>query len=333
MVERLRTPETSPQKDLGLRVFSASVASSLHPERNEDSIFYLEYSQGKPALLAMVLDGVGGLEAGDVASRTGVEAIKEALIMDFSKSRGVPSLRRRQCGSSEHHALEFASRSVSEKTKGQTTATVIRAFADSKGRVLGWASVGDSRLYLMRNGNLEQINIEDKPLVDLRLDDVEKKAISKQLDEVITEGDLKNLPFRRLGDVMDDYDIERYLGENEMLEETRERGMYEYLYSKRNYINQSLGSLSRPDVNGSRGILSLKLGDAIVLTTDGVHDNLTPTEIRDILLSSTLNPAEALTEASAKRAQEEHLRAKPDDMSAIVIKVERRKPLKINPQQ
>ena len=57
--ERVRMPE--------VRIAAKSVASEKHPVRNEDAFFHQQRSDG--LVMAGVFDGVGGLTAGDKASR------------------------------------------------------------------------------------------------------------------------------------------------------------------------------------------------------------------------------------------------------------------------
>ncbi len=65
----------------------------------------------------------------------------------------------------------------------------------------------------------------------------------------------------------------------------------------------------------------LSKGDKIILTTDGVHDNLTTAEIEEVVASGG-DTARALVSRAKDRSQTNHLRRKIDDISAIVIEVE-----------
>ncbi|MDQ6643125.1 MAG: SpoIIE family protein phosphatase, partial [Chloroflexota bacterium] len=64
-------------------------------------------------------------------------------------------------------------------------------------------------------------------------------------------------------------------------------------------------------------------GDRILLCTDGIHDNLNDEEIEDIMRTGArTTTARLLIEHSIRRSHEERnttVRAKPDDMSAIVM--------------
>lgn len=58
----------------------------------------------------------------------------------------------------------------------------------------------------------------------------------------------------------------------------------------------------------------------LLLTSDGIHDNLRTSEMEEILAGSL--DAEALVDAASKRAASDHPRAKPDDMTAVLLQCE-----------
>jgi protein phosphatase len=86
-------------------------------------------------------------------------------------------------------------------------------------------------------------------------------------------------------------------------------------------ITQALGGPLPPIIHSDE--ILVQPGDRILLCTDGIHDNLTDAEIEDILhRCPRTTSARALVERSLQRSQQENkttVRAKPDDMSAIVM--------------
>src|SRR6185503_6855706 len=65
-------------------------------------------------------------------------------------------------------------------------------------------------------------------------------------------------------------------------------------------------------------------GDQLLLATDGVHDNLTDREMASLLRRTKTagDASQQLIAAARTRSRERsHLRAKPDDMTAIVIRL------------
>jgi PPM family protein phosphatase len=86
-------------------------------------------------------------------------------------------------------------------------------------------------------------------------------------------------------------------------------------------ITQALGGPVPPTIHVNH--IPIVIGDRILLCTDGIHDNLIDDEIETILRNSPRDAAARnLVEHSLHRSREERhisIRAKPDDMSAIVI--------------
>ena len=108
--------------------------------------------------LFVVADGMGGHAAGEVASQVAVAALR-ANFVDHT----VDGLRS---------AVEEANRAVFEQQAGDpdlegmgTTVVVIARVGDDGRDELAFASVGDSRIYRFRDGELEQIT-DDHTLVD-----------------------------------------------------------------------------------------------------------------------------------------------------------------------
>ncbi|MDO8487559.1 MAG: serine/threonine-protein phosphatase [Candidatus Curtissbacteria bacterium] len=84
----------------------------------------------------------------------------------------------------------------------------------------------------------------------------------------------------------------------------------------RSIVTQSVGQLEELEVHGYSVIAMI--GDKLILTSDGIHDNLTFNEIEEVVGHSG-DVAKLLVEAASKRSKENHFRSKPDDISAIVI--------------
>ncbi|HEV8358717.1 MAG TPA: Stp1/IreP family PP2C-type Ser/Thr phosphatase [Gemmatimonadales bacterium] len=115
---------------------------------NEDS-FLLDCAQG----LFIVADGMGGHAAGEVASEMAVRIIAEEL----GSLRGLPD---GEAGARMRSAIRKANAAIFERTLAEhekrgmgTTATVMVLF--SRRYLIG--QVGDSRAYLLREGELLQL--------------------------------------------------------------------------------------------------------------------------------------------------------------------------------
>ncbi|CAM8658532.1 PTC1 Serine/threonine protein phosphatase [Acidimicrobiia bacterium] len=107
--------------------------------------------------LFIVADGMGGHQAGEVASRLAVETVREEF-----DSAGTDVL----VAAVEKANRELVSRSIDNPDlAGMGTTLCAMALVDIGGRdAVGVVNVGDSRLYLMSDGELRQIT-EDHSLV------------------------------------------------------------------------------------------------------------------------------------------------------------------------
>ena len=121
---------------------------------NEDSVLYWEPDSveeyGRKGRLAVVADGMGGYEGGQEASRLAVETARQvydsAVDHDPQKAltQGLQAAHENIQRYGEEH-LEF---------QGMGTTCTAIAIVD---RQLYFAHVGDSRLYLIRNGSISRL--------------------------------------------------------------------------------------------------------------------------------------------------------------------------------
>jgi protein phosphatase len=102
----------------------------------------------EPPLFA-IADGMGGAQAGELASRVAAAAIEETAI-EVSGEEGVVAIVRR----ANARVFERALRDPAVAGMG-TTATV--ALVDEEAGTIALAHVGDSRAYRYRDGALEQL--------------------------------------------------------------------------------------------------------------------------------------------------------------------------------
>ncbi len=172
--------------------FGAATHMGRVRDHNEDAFLLLE-DRG----LAMVADGMGGHNAGDVASRLAVEAVEEEFADPTqSQSRGLLGLfRRRSGGGRLVDAIKRANRSILTMStkkpsyRGMGT-TAVAIWWD--GEVLHYAHVGDSRLYRLRNGVLLALT-EDHSLLN------EYLRLGELTQEQAAHFPFKNIITRALG--------------------------------------------------------------------------------------------------------------------------------------
>lgn len=119
-------------------------------EVNQDYVFASDSPIGKLPNLFVVADGMGGHQAGEVASRFTVETVKEELAKSVSDEP--ETMIRQTITSANQKLLEMAKQNPNMAGMGTTlvVATIIE-------RTLYFANVGDSRLYVL-NDDIKQVS-------------------------------------------------------------------------------------------------------------------------------------------------------------------------------
>jgi PPM family protein phosphatase len=141
------------------RVGAALSDRGLKRDSNEDAFAY------QPDLdLFLVADGMGGHAAGEVASHTAVTAItaklRELLADDdltpLRDSRGYPCVGARRLLIAVEHANDEIFRIAESNASQHGMGTTVAALHFSEG-FANLCHVGDSRIYRIRNGVIEQL--------------------------------------------------------------------------------------------------------------------------------------------------------------------------------
>jgi protein phosphatase len=267
------------------RAQGLSFVNPRHPDSNEDRFLCL------PEVgLAAVFDGLGGEAGGEDASRAACGTM--ALCLGDLPPEGDEEqlaawlARSFLLGSQAIWVSRWLHRSASGQ--GTTACAVLLA----PGRALAVsggqalvACVGDSRAYRWRDGILEDLTKRE-------LHWPEGQRVADLLDEVQDESELD-----------DDRDLRR-------------------AFYSRNIMDTELGALrAEPEVLRCE----CQDGDILIACTDGVHDNLTNTEICSIASEHAAEGPEAVAQALAKaardRAEEGRLRSKRDDITVACLLV------------
>jgi protein phosphatase len=155
-----------------------SIGVAAHPgllrERQEDAHLVLEGFG-----FVAVADGMGGHNAGDVASGLAIESLREHFerVATGTSPRGISGLLKRLGGASQPgaalvEAVRAANRRIlsaarrDRRQRGMGTTLVAAWLCEDR---LHYANVGDSRLYLWREGRLRQLT-RDHSLMNEYLD-------------------------------------------------------------------------------------------------------------------------------------------------------------------
>lgn len=149
--------------------------------------------------LLIVADGMGGHLAGEVASQMAVDVVREQVVQGL-KTGKIPSVGERQIhlsdranllGAAVRMANEIVHSSGQERAEKNGMGTTFVAALVGKDSV-AVAHVGDSRLYLFRDGQLKQIT-RDHSLV------AEQVAKGLMTQKQAEQSDVKNILTRALG--------------------------------------------------------------------------------------------------------------------------------------
>ena len=127
---------------------------------NEDYAGYLEKENYK---IYVVADGMGGHNAGEVASKMAVEAIV-SYISENINNKNYNEILKKAIKTANNAIYDFAS--TSEKLNGMGTTVTACLVINNKGFV---ANVGDSSCFLIRNNKIKKIT-KDHSLVQELLD-------------------------------------------------------------------------------------------------------------------------------------------------------------------
>lgn len=221
------------------------VVAKSHPgmsgKNNEDrfgvTAFQLSKKNPTPVLLAVLCDGVGGHKAGEVAADLGVNLITQTV----AESTGQYPLQILKEG------IERANSAIYQETQKdngkQGMATTV-AVAWMVGHRLFTASVGDSRIYLIRGDQIRKLSI-DHTWIQEALD-----------NNLLTPDQVEGHPHRHV--------IRRYLGGPTPPEIDFRMQMIHGESDQQAYKNQGV---------------TLQTGDRLVLTSDGLTDLVSDEEI------------------------------------------------------
>jgi protein phosphatase len=244
------------------------VAAVTHPgmagRQNEDrfavSSYRVSETDATPSVFAIVSDGIGGRRAGEVAAEMAVETISHMVAQsDLRHPLAVLD-----------HAIQITSDAIASKAVDDTQRLGMGttcACAWVIGSQLFIASVGDSRVYLLRNGSLMQLTVDHTWV---------QEAVDKGILDPV---DVRNHPNAHV--------IRRYLGS-----------------SKTPQADTRLRLAKDESDTQARSHQGLRLlpGDLLLLCTDGLSDVVEDADIEPAVRGRDLkSAAQALVDLACAR--------------------------------
>jgi serine/threonine protein phosphatase PrpC len=236
--------------------------------------------------LAIVADGLGEPEMGEMASRAAVAAFQIAYARKGSRE-AIPDALRRSLHEANVAVLALAAQMGRRSNVGTTLAAAV-----IHDKSLYWICVGDTRLYLLRDGRLAQVNADHV-------------AGSKAWPPVIAGWLEGKQPRNELAAV-----------------EGRTARVASSL--GRNYLGQnSLGQVQLVHVDAAVRGYPLREEDVVLLCSAGVYRSISEAEIAAAFLHGS--PASACETVKAWSLAQD--RARPEDLTLVAIRCQWTMPL------
>jgi protein phosphatase len=238
--------------------------------QNEDRFAVSSYRVSEKdstwSIFAIVSDGIGGHRAGEVAAEMAVETISHMVAQSDA---------RHPLGTLDH-AIQVTSDAIASKATDNTQRLGMGttcACAWVIGNRLFTASVGDSRIYLLRDAGLMQLTVDHTWVQEA----VEKGILEPQ--------DARNHPNVHV--------IRRYLGSSKTPQADVRMRLATDESDTQSRSNQGLGLLP---------------GDLLLLCTDGLTDVVEDAEIEPTVRGLELQPAaQALVDLACARAGKDNI--------------------------
>ena len=235
--------------------FDTATAShaGMTGKQNEDRIsvsqFWVDKKKRKPSVLAVLCDGIGGHRSGEVAAEIGVRTITESV------ANGDPQRPIRTLEAAVNRANEaIYNASISDSGRLGMGTTCACAWVIN-GR-LYTVSLGDSRIYLLRDGHIIQLTTDHT-------------WIQEALDAgLLTDPAQENHPNAHV--------IRRYLGSEKPPEPDFRLWFFEGESDEEALANQGL---------------QLMQDDILLLCSDGLTDLVSDEEIQEVVQSLPLDQA------------------------------------------
>ena len=266
MIRRWEKP-TEPGRGISWIAFGKSIAGRRPDNQDYYDCFVVVRTRAAPLSVAIVADGVGGEQAGDLASRTAVNTIRGHIERHADEEASIPYLLAGAAVTANEAVIEAVWRRQNAPRAASTI--VVAAIADD---TLYLAHLGDSRAYLVRNGTATQLT-RDHTVVE---DEIEAGIITP--DDIATHPEL--------------HTITRFVGDADGVKADLEILAPQYE--------------SVPTAPIDRRSLPLLLDDLIVLCTDGLTEVMSGADIAQIARQTSPDqlPGQLVHQARTKGTQD-----------------------------
>ncbi|MCC7523035.1 serine/threonine-protein phosphatase [Candidatus Uhrbacteria bacterium] len=311
------------KKESGLKLDIAGTSEGKEGRANNEDAYMFDASRG----LLCVADGMGGTRNAGMASKAAIEslatdAVKATKVLKYQEiinSAPDKKLEDHDRVSVENRLKEYiygvaGGRVRSQGGGGDTTISLAKLWTDNRGRrQLSVANLGDSRIYRFRKGRLDRLTRDQSLLENLMqegLSDtdgkpiVDDKDVTRRFDlETVEKRAQKSGNFKSLSNFMKGEGMK-----NASIEEIR------------HFVTGGLQHGEMPDTS----TYDTEPGDMVIAVSDGISDNLTDDEIAETLAQA--GDAESASKmlrirASMRSKDGTHPRSKPDDITAVVMKI------------
>ncbi|MCB9637860.1 MAG: serine/threonine-protein phosphatase [Myxococcales bacterium] len=148
----------------------------IRRKSNQDAFLFLPLQDG---FLGVICDGMGGYQGGDIASQLAVDAVRYYFEHPPAKARWQPFQALREAIQSANRAIHLEAQK-NEKLR-QMGSTIVALLVHEEQAYI--AHVGDSRLYLLREGTLLQITRDHSAIERMK---EQGKSTEKVKSNIIT---------------------------------------------------------------------------------------------------------------------------------------------------
>ena len=151
-----RTMQLSEEdlENLGFEDILIGASSVIGTRESQEDAMYVYKDIGKKFAIGIVCDGMGGLNGGDVASQTAVEYIKEKIDENVETDH----IREKLYFAAVEADAIVKGLKTNEGTSLKGGTTLVAAII--KEGYLNWISVGDSKIYLLRDQQMFNLTKE-----------------------------------------------------------------------------------------------------------------------------------------------------------------------------